>query len=368
MPEKRRWKGLSSVTQSLLDASPDEHTLLEFKEIPKVVTPDVLATLANAVALEDRSEATILVGVRERRDPKLKAVSAEVVGVKGDLHNHAELIHQQAAHTQPIPVKVEVFEENVDVLPILRVVVAPTSPPHYDQKGQRSTRQGTTTRAMRDEELLRLFEAREQGRFSAVAEQTAGRAVDAMMGDFSVIQQEQAEQLERLQLQGEEAGVDSRDNLELIRDRIDDVEDAVHLVPQQVDPSDPDALEHVWSRPRGIRQNGAYFVADRLDDVPEDIADGIQEVLNTDADVHDYVRNRAELAAWEELFPILVEGSPEDVATAAGSVITARLGEPLSTSRVDLRELQKKVEQMKREPRRAPAKRRARRRTAPEDS
>ncbi len=46
-------------------------------------------------------------------------------------------------------------------------------PPHYDQKGRRATRQHTTTRAMSDEEVLQLLEAREQRRYAGVAEDTA---------------------------------------------------------------------------------------------------------------------------------------------------------------------------------------------------
>jgi hypothetical protein len=341
MADKRRWKTLSAATKRLLGENPDEHTGLEFKQDPRGVTDELLATLANAVALEDLTNATILVGVGERRHRGL--VRGEVIGLDGDLHNIAEQIQQRASMTQPVPVKVEVFEENVASRPILRVVVTPRLPPHYDQKGRRSTRQGTTTRAMRDDEVLRLLEARETGRFRAVA----AEAADLMMGDLRVVQQEHLEQLEQqVQWQAHEADMDARDNFDIIVSRIDDLEVAINEVPDLV--ADQHSMEYVWLALMNIRRNGAFALSMRLNELPADVVDALQRVLNTEVDVHEYARNRLELDAWRDLIPITVEGSRDELTNAARKVITARLTERLGTPKIDLRAIREELERRQR--------------------
>jgi len=235
-PERRRWSGLSRTTEGLLAVSPDENDCLDLKAIAQPLTDHYLATMANAAALRGEGHATVLVGVGERNDPTSGITTGEIAGLTGDLHQAGETISQRASMTKPSLVRIEIFEENVDSAPILRVEIIPTMPLHYDQAGRRSTRQHTTTRAMSDEEILQLLEARELRRYSGVAEDTA----NLMMGDFRVVTDEVMERIERQQLDSD----DVASRLQELMGRIDDVEFQLLDLPRDFDPADPESMEH----------------------------------------------------------------------------------------------------------------------------
>lgn len=73
-----------------------------------------------------------------------------------------------------VPVDAFIVEENVsDEKPFVRVEVRPTIRPHFDDEGRRQTRQGRSTRALTDDELLRVYLDREAGSFAARFRQTS---------------------------------------------------------------------------------------------------------------------------------------------------------------------------------------------------
>jgi hypothetical protein len=77
-------------------------------------------------------------------------------------------IQDVASKTWPIPVDALIVEEGVDTgAPFLRIEIRPTMPPHFDDEGRRQTRQGRSTRAVADEELLQIYLSREAGNFAA---------------------------------------------------------------------------------------------------------------------------------------------------------------------------------------------------------
>ncbi len=147
----------------------------EFKSALNSVTPALFATLANWVALDpSRKVAHLLVGVKEQTDEATGLVRGVPSGLPRGLDNAVDVIQNKAKETYPIPVDIFVVEEGTkEVLPFVRVEIRPTMPPHYDAEGRRQTRQGRSTRALTDDELLRIYLDREAGSFAARFRQTS---------------------------------------------------------------------------------------------------------------------------------------------------------------------------------------------------
>ncbi len=141
----------------------------EFKQEVEAVSPRVLAALANWVALDDaRGVAHVLVGVQEIENVASGLVSGEPCGLPRGLDRAVARIQDVASKTRPIPVDVFIVEEAVaSATPFVRIEVRPTMPPHFDDEGRRQTRQGRSTRALTDEELLQIYLQREAGSFAA---------------------------------------------------------------------------------------------------------------------------------------------------------------------------------------------------------
>jgi predicted HTH transcriptional regulator len=147
----------------------------EFKSAVNSVTSSLFATLANWVALDpEREVAHLLVGVNERTDEATGLVYGEPCGLPKGLDRAVERIQNVASETRPIPVDIFIIEEAVkEAIPFVRVEVRPTMPPHFDGEGCRQTRIGRSTRALTDDELLRIYLDREAGSFAARFRQTA---------------------------------------------------------------------------------------------------------------------------------------------------------------------------------------------------
>jgi hypothetical protein len=147
----------------------------EFKRDADAVTAKVLATLANWVALDPAREvAHLLIGVDEVEDTKTGLVSGVPCGLLKGLDRSVARLQDVASKTRPIPVDVFIVEEAVDEdVPFIRVEVRPTMPPHFDDEGRRQTRQGRSTRALTDDELLQIYLDREARQFTARFRHTA---------------------------------------------------------------------------------------------------------------------------------------------------------------------------------------------------
>jgi hypothetical protein len=141
----------------------------EFKQTAEAVSVGVLAALANWVASDDdRSVAHVLVGVAEVEDPVSGLARGEPCGLPKGLDKAVAGIQDLASRTRPIPVDVVIIEEAVaEKTPFLRLEVRPTMAPHFDDEGRRQTRQGRSTRALSDEELLQIYLRREANSFTA---------------------------------------------------------------------------------------------------------------------------------------------------------------------------------------------------------
>lgn len=174
-PRRLRYQGVSKAGKTIL-ASASEAERFEFKRTADAVSAKVLVAAANAVALEGAADGavTILVGVDEREDANTGLVTGEVVGVsrgggpddRDGLERAKQKIRSRASSTLPVPIRLTLIEEGVATsLPFLRLLVRPSSPPHYTSEGLRVTRQGASTRAITDEELLGLYLNRESEAF-----------------------------------------------------------------------------------------------------------------------------------------------------------------------------------------------------------
>lgn len=156
----------------------------EFKQDAEAVTPGVLAALANWVALDDeRALAQVLVGVEEITDDATGLVSGRPCGLSKGLDRAVARIQDVASKTRPIPVDLHIVEEGVSTTtPFVRLEVRPTMAPHFDDQGRRQTRQGRSTRALTDDELLQIYLRREAGSFAARFRQ-ASDDLHAAVGD-----------------------------------------------------------------------------------------------------------------------------------------------------------------------------------------
>jgi hypothetical protein len=166
-PRPTRYQKVSAEAKLMLQIG--ESGRYEFKQDAEAVSPRVLAALANWVALDhEREVAHVLVGVQEIEDVPTGLVTGRPCGLLKGLDRTVARIQDVASKTRPIPVDVFIIEEAVDTnQPFVRVEVRPTMPPHYDDEGRRQTRQGRSTRALTDEELLQIYLTREAGSFAA---------------------------------------------------------------------------------------------------------------------------------------------------------------------------------------------------------
>ncbi|KAB1643904.1 AlbA family DNA-binding domain-containing protein [Gulosibacter chungangensis] len=180
-----RHQEISEEAQQMLVLG--ESGRFEFKRDVDAVSVRLLATLANWVALDpDREVAHLLVGVDEIEDPATGLVAGEPCGLAKGLDKAVARIQDLAGKTRPVPIDAFIIEENVSgEKPFVRVEVRPTMPPHFDDEGRRQTRQGRSTRALTDDELLRVYLDREAGSFAARFRQTSDElrsAVGAISG------------------------------------------------------------------------------------------------------------------------------------------------------------------------------------------
>lgn len=181
LPRLSRYQQISDQAAQMLALG--ESGRFEFKSDVDAVHPKVLASLANAVALDpDREVAQLLVGVDEVEDPQTGLVSGVPCGLAKGLDKAVSRIQSMAALTRPVPVGVFIVEEAVaSEKPFIRVEVWPTAAPHFDDEGRRQTRQGRSTRALTDDELLSIYLDREASSF-ATRFRYAGEELQAAVG------------------------------------------------------------------------------------------------------------------------------------------------------------------------------------------
>ncbi|GAB3236912.1 hypothetical protein GCM10027447_35640 [Glycomyces halotolerans] len=178
-----RYRHTSADAEALLAAG--ESAGIEYKRDAKAVESATLAALSNWVALDpSREVAHLLVGVEEVTDRATGLTFGVVYGLSKGLEKSVARLLDVSSCTYPIPVDLFIVEEAVDEEhPFLRVEVRPTMAPHHDGQGRRQTRQGRSTRAMTDDELLKVYLDREASTFATRFHHTTTElheAVDAV--------------------------------------------------------------------------------------------------------------------------------------------------------------------------------------------
>lgn len=147
MSEPKRLKLLSPTTRAFLAYG--EGQLVDFKRAPDGISAEDLVAFANA-----SDGGTILAGVGEQN-----VDGAQVGVVLGcDVSDNAILQLLNKAISCLPPVSIDIFIENLNDRPILRISVpSSTTKPHCTPKGLYCRRDGARNRALHPSELLRIF-------------------------------------------------------------------------------------------------------------------------------------------------------------------------------------------------------------------
>ncbi len=288
----------------------------EFKRDAEAVSPRILATLANWVALDpSREVAHLLVGVDEIEDPETGLVSGVPFGLSKGLDKAVARLQDVASKTRPIPVDIFIIEEAVnEAVPFLRVEVRPTMPPHFDDEGRRQTRQGRSTRALTDDELLRIYLDREAGSFAARFRHTAaelreavgvvgsqvdqiGEAIDRNIGqplaELANLAEEAGSAASNAAVAAEEVGYDVNKVERLVRD--------LQRIVQELQ---DDSLESLAARVARVRKKVwlafAVDTFERSSSRAEGLSRVLHEMLSIDISL-DEARNSWELRVWKDV-------------------------------------------------------------------
>ena len=170
MAIKKRIKNLSKLTRELL--AEGESVWSDFKRLPEGISADDLVAFANSEA-----GGQILAGVDEQVVDR-----AQIGVVRGcDVSDATVLQVLNKAVSCIPPVSIDVYIENLDDKPILRVEVPPSkTKPHCTPKGVYCRRDGARNRALHPSELLRLFLDSESSAFAARFEVAAKRITDEL--------------------------------------------------------------------------------------------------------------------------------------------------------------------------------------------
>jgi hypothetical protein len=313
-PRLPRYQQMSNEAAMMLALG--ESGRFEFKRETKKVTTSLLAALANWVALDDtRDVAHLLVGVDEVKDPETGLVRGQVYGLAEGLDRAVSRIQDVASNTRPIPVDTFIIEEAVgEGTPFVRVEVRPTMPPHFDAEGRRQTRQGRSTRALTDEELLSVYLDREAGSFTERFRQT-GEELRAAVGAVGTQVDEISDAIEQriarpLALvadsadyaataasSAEAAASDVGYDIQRVERIVRDLQDVV----EQVEDGSAQALAaRVAHQRRWVWWNFTVDTWERSSERSERLGRTLHDVLTADISV-DSSRNSWELEVWDSI-------------------------------------------------------------------
>lgn len=170
MAIKRRIHNLSKLSRELL--AEGESSRSDFKRLPDGISADDLVSFANS-----ENGGNILAGIDEH-----SLEGAQVGIVRGcDVSDATVLQVLNKAVSCIPPVSINVYIENLDEKPILRVEVPSSSTkPHCTPKGVYSRRDGARNRPLHPSELLRLFLESEARAFSERFEVAAERITEEL--------------------------------------------------------------------------------------------------------------------------------------------------------------------------------------------
>lgn len=170
MAIKKRIKNLSKLTRELLFEG--ESGRSDFKRSPDGISADDLVAFANSEA-----GGHILAGVDEQM-----VANAQVGVVRGcDVSDAAILQVLNKAVSCIPPVSIDIYIENLEDKPVLRIEVPPSqTKPHCTPKGIYCRRDGARNRPLHPSELLSLFLDSEASAFAARFEVAADRITEEL--------------------------------------------------------------------------------------------------------------------------------------------------------------------------------------------
>lgn len=320
-PHASRHQKVSGAARRMLALG--ESGRYEFKRDVDAVTAGLLSALANWVAADPtRDVAHLLVGVDEVEDKSTGLVSGVPYGLPKGLDKAVARIQDVASKTRPIPVEVFIVEEGVSLpTPFIRVEVRPTMPPHFDDQGRRQTRQGRSTRALTDDELLRIYLDREAGSFAVRFRQTSQElqsavgAVGSQVDQIAeAIEKRIAEPIDQLIGTTAEAADAARsasssaDSAAASADSVDyevgHVQRLVHELQEVVEDLQDDSLQNLAYRVIRLRRQVWWnFTVDTWEHASkraDDLERRLRDLLATDVSL-DAARNSWELRVWHDL-------------------------------------------------------------------
>lgn len=170
MAIKKRINNLNRLTRELL--AEGESGRSDFKRSPDGISADDLVAFANS-----EGGGHILAGVDEQM-----VANAQVGVVRGcDVSDAAILQVLNKAVSCIPPVSIDIYIENLEDKPILRIEVPPSqTKPHCTPKGIYCRRDGARNRPLHPSELLRLFLDSEASAFAARFEVAADRITEEL--------------------------------------------------------------------------------------------------------------------------------------------------------------------------------------------
>lgn len=169
MPIQKRTQSLSELTRSLILSGETDN--VDFKKTPKSLTLDDLVAFANS------GGGQILIGVVETS--RNGAQVGEVAGCDVGDGAILEILNKASSCIPPIPL--DIFVENLEALPIIRVEISDSeAKPHCTPKGVYCRRDGTRTRPIHPREMLEIFLEIEARLFAAKFEAAAGRITEEL--------------------------------------------------------------------------------------------------------------------------------------------------------------------------------------------
>jgi hypothetical protein len=295
-----RYEGLSETTRRILSRQ-GEAGRFEYKRDSESVSTRVLVAAANAAVLERLRSVTVLVGVAEEQNPTTGAVTGSVVGLP-DVEAAKQRITGRARSLKPVPPRVDVIEENAGTTaPILRVIIRPTRPPHYDDNGARVTRYGASTRAITDEELLDIYLTREASSFRARFEEIA-RDIEDSIRDVETQARALSDQLDSI----EEATSQLQGNTDETFAFVESLDEGLGRVQASVDEiiQSPATIEEALTRLVHSRNLAMLWIrvgAERGGKPYADVLPTFEELSARQPALLAYRRNLREADAWAPL-------------------------------------------------------------------
>jgi predicted HTH transcriptional regulator len=201
---KTEFKGLTQSTIKLLNK--EENVDVDFKR-EGIESEDIVA-FANS-----KNGGVILIGVDEIKDEPGKVIKGKIVGTKVGDPEKLKIINKATDCLPPIQVKITY--ENIDDLPIIKVII-PSGPfrPYCTRRGVYKTRVNGRNAPLDPDQLFEIFFEREGKKFiERFQEATKGlmNELNKLVENFEVAEKKISDSLEGISSSADEAESNSMD-------------------------------------------------------------------------------------------------------------------------------------------------------------